>query len=182
MSKKAASPFSTNRLAGEPVPEDVQILLEHAEELAERTGIVLHSEKDWAPWADTSYLSAEDLANADTAANVRAISEVHALIAYIAVDDEDQYLGYWRGPDNRKVADSPLVFFDNEGQFELCPGSTFAEAVLSRVSEDDFEELREWFGELGIEIAAESQDDLPSPKMTDTPDKLHGELYRRYKG
>jgi hypothetical protein len=181
MSKKAVSQFSANRLNGEPIPADVAILLAHADELAERTGIVLHAEKDWAPWADTSYLSAKDLANPDIAANVRAIAEVHAMIAYIAVDDEDQYLGYWRGPDARPIAGSSLVFFDNEGQFELCPGTTFAEAVLSRISEDDFEELRDWFAEIGITVEAETQDDLADPEEQVVPNDLHKERYRQYK-
>lgn len=53
--------FSANRLGGEPVPDDVRIVLANNDELAERTGIALRAEKRWAPWLDTSYLSAEAL-------------------------------------------------------------------------------------------------------------------------
>jgi hypothetical protein len=180
--KGIVSRFSTNRLNGEPVPDDVKILLKHADELAERTEIELHAEKNWVPWTDTSSLSAADLANPDIAANVRAVAEIHQMIAYIAADDEDQYFGYWRGPENRSVASSPLVFFDNEGQFDLCPGRTFAEAVLSRVPDEQFEELRDWFGEIGIEVAAQTQDELLPASETESPTELHHERYCRYKG
>ncbi len=178
---RIVSRFSANRLNGEPVPDDVKILLSHADELAERTEIELHAEKAWAPWADTSHLSAADLANPDIAANVRAIAEIHQMIAYIAADDEDQYFGYWRGPENRSVATSPIVFFDNEGQFELCSGRTFAEAILSRLDDEQFEDLRDWLGEIGIEVAAQTQDELPSASETQSPTELHQERYRRYK-
>ena len=56
--------FSAHRLNGEPVPDDVRILLAHAQELAERTGIELAWEKDWSPWLDTSDLTDSDRADA----------------------------------------------------------------------------------------------------------------------
>lgn len=46
--------FSRNRLDGEPVPEDLKILLPHRDELAERTGFRLEWAEEWAPWLDTS--------------------------------------------------------------------------------------------------------------------------------
>jgi hypothetical protein len=38
------------------------------------------------------------------------------------------------------------------------------------------------FGEIGIEVAAQTQDDLPSASETQSPTELHQERYRRYKG
>ena len=99
MEKNAvAEEFSKHRLNGEPVPEDVLTLLAHAEQLAERTTIQLNWQPPWNPWLDTSYLSDADRANPDIMANVRAIREVCELIAFIAADEDDQYFGYWRSP------------------------------------------------------------------------------------
>jgi hypothetical protein len=73
---RIVSQFSSNRLGGESVPDDVKKLLEHHDQFVKRTGIELNWKKGWAPWADTSYLSPDDLANPDIAANVKAIAEV----------------------------------------------------------------------------------------------------------
>jgi hypothetical protein len=175
--------FSTHRLGGEPVPNDIAILLAHADELAERTGVELNWKKGWAPWSDTSYLSAADRANADIMANVRAIAEVCELIAFVAASEDEEYYGYWRGPDKRPVAVSPVVMLDNEGQFEFCGGSTFAEALLSQTYGDEqFEELRDWLVSIGIAVGATSTDGLTYPEGELSPDELHQELYRRYLG
>lgn len=174
--------FSANRLGGEPVPDDVRVLLAHRSELFKRTGIELNWKKAWAPWLDTSYLSDTDLANPDITANVRAIQEVCGLIAFIAVHEDDEYFGYWRGPANRSVAETPLVYLDNEGQFRLCGGSTFAEAVLSRVySKEEFAKLRNWLRKIGVATLPETSAGLVYPKDEITPAGLHNELYYRYR-
>src|SRR5262249_57121422 len=51
------SQFSINRLDGEPVPDDLQILLAHQDELAARSGVRLVLDEDWSPWLDTSGLA-----------------------------------------------------------------------------------------------------------------------------
>jgi hypothetical protein len=173
--------FSRYRLGGEPIPPDVVILLAQADELFELTGIELNWKKGWAPWLDTSYLSEEESANPDIAANVRAINEVCGLIAFVAAHEDDEYFGYWRGPGKRAVADSPLVRLDNEGQFNFCGGSTFAEAVLSQAVDDEqFAEWRSWLLSLGIAVRPSSLGAVKYPREKASPDKLHGELYRRY--
>jgi hypothetical protein len=173
--------LSKRRLGGEPVPKDLAFLLAHADALAKRTGIELNWEKEWAPWSDTSYLSAADRANPDIMANVRAIADVCELIAFVAAHEDGEYYGYWRGPGKRPVAESPVVRLDNEGQFNLCAGSTFAEALLEQTfDEEQFGELRDWLRSLGVTVGAETQDDLASPKGKPSPDKMHKDLYYRY--
>ena len=108
----------------------MNILLDNLAEFVRRTGVELNWKKDWAPWSDTSYLSADDLANPDIAANVKAIAEVCDLIAFVGSDEDGNYFGYWRGPKRESITASPIVRFDSEGQFNLCAGSTFAEAIL----------------------------------------------------
>jgi hypothetical protein len=182
-SDNVLSQFSKNRLNGEPVPEDVGVLLAHHDELAERTGVRLNGEADWAPWLDTSYLSETERADPNIAANTRAIAEVCGLIAFVASEEDGQYFGYWRGPGKRKAADSPLVFLDNEGQFELCAGKTFAEAVLASLyDEEGFAELRDWFRAIGLTIPCETAKELSSLDDEYPPDKLHHELYHRFGG
>jgi hypothetical protein len=177
------SQFSKNRLNGELVPEDLQILLVHRDEFAARTGLELNEEADWAPWLDTSYLSEQECANPDIAANLRASEEVCRLIAFVAAEEDGQFLGYWRGPSHRPVAKSPLVLLDNEGQFNLSAGSTFAEAVLARLYDpEQFTELRDWLRSLGIAIRSNSPDDLFYPEGELSPGRLHEELFYRYRG
>lgn len=174
--------FSIHRLGGEPVPEDVAVLLAHADEYAERTGIALNWKKGWSPWLDTSYLSAAERANPDIAANIRTIAEVCGLIAFIAAHEDDEYFGYWRGASKRAIADAPLVRLDNEGQFSFCGGSSFTEAVLSQAVDDEqFAEWRDWLVSVGVPVRAASLKAIRYPKEKESPDKLHKQLYRRYR-
>ena len=76
MSSKIFADFSTNRLQGEPLPADVERLLEHRDELLRHTGVELVSDAGWAPWLDTSYLSDAERAAPQIAANLRAIEDV----------------------------------------------------------------------------------------------------------
>jgi hypothetical protein len=181
---RIVSQFSQNRLNGEPVPDDVKTLLANRDEFQERTQVELNWKKGWAPWLDTSYLSAEERANPDIAANVQAIADVCGLIAFIAADEEDTYFGYWRGAKNGPIAEAPLVRLDNEGQFELLAGSTFAEAILVAQTYDaeQFAELRDWFRSIDIPIGWESLKDAKYPKVKDPPDDMHKELYYRFLG
>src|SRR6478672_9063339 len=92
------SALAANRLNGEPVPDDLKILLENCDELFELTGIRLNTKKDWAPWLDTSYLSARERADPEVIANLRATAEVCEMVAFVAAEEDGQYVGYWRGP------------------------------------------------------------------------------------
>ena len=175
--------FSKYRLGGEPVPADVVILIDHQDELLERTGIELNWKKAWAPWSDTSYLSPEDWANPDIAANVRAIGEVCGMIAFVAANEDREYFGYWLGLKKRAVEKSPLVRLDNEGQFSLCGVSNFAEVVLSQSADDEqFDEWRSWLVSLGVEVKLVSLEAMKYPEEKTPPDKVHNQLYRNYLG
>jgi hypothetical protein len=181
-STEILSRFSRNRLDGEPVPDDLKILLAHRDDLAERTGIRLEWAEGWAPWLDTSSLSEEELGRVDIRANLRATEEVCRLIAFVAQDDDEHYFGYWRGPTHRPVANSPLVFFGDEGQFHLCIASSFAETILEReYGREGFKKLRAWFRSLGISIGWETPSQLTYPHEKPSPKELHKELFHRYR-
>jgi hypothetical protein len=173
------SRFSINRLGGEPIPDDLRRLLERADELKRRFGIELNDEVGWAPWLDTSYLRPEERVQPDIVANLRASGEVCDLIAFVAAVEDDEYFGYWRGPSRRAVADSPLVLFDNEGQFTVV-AETLGEAILSSQYDEDFIEMRDWMRSLGIIIDVEGPEDITVPVEPDDPNGMRDRLYYQY--
>jgi hypothetical protein len=156
--------FSQNRLCGELIPVDLQLLLDHVDEFAARTGVELNEQEGWAPWLDTSYLSEENKANPDIMANVRLMADVCSMIAFIAAQEDGEYYGYWQGPDQKPIATAPIILLDNEGQFRFCCGTSFVEGILSRLTydEDQFRELRNWFCAIGITVQSETLADLQS--------------------
>ena len=173
--------FSRNRLDGEPVPEDLKILLPHRDELAERTGFRLEWAEEWAPWLDTSALTPTDLQNPDIIANLRASREVCRFIAFVA-EQNGRYLGYWRSPSHRSVANSPLVVFDGERQFHLCIASSFAETLLEKsFGHQGFEELRAWLQSIGISIGWQNPNQLTFPHEKLSPKEMYKELFERYR-
>jgi hypothetical protein len=164
------------------VPDDLKILLPHRDELAERTGIRLEWAEGWKPWLNPSDPSEPDRRDPDILANLRAIHEVCGHIAFIAAEPDQGFFGYWRGPAHRKVASSPLVFFDHNRQFHLCIASSFAEAVLEKVyGGAGFENLRAWLQSLGISIGWDSPSQLTYPHEKLPPKELHKVLFQRYR-
>jgi hypothetical protein len=173
-----ASSFSLHRLRGEAIPDDLRIVVEHPEEFFAITGVELRDAPDWAPWNDHSYLSGTERVDPDIAANVRAISAVNDMIAYVAAGEDGEYYGYWRGPNDRAIAESPLVCLDNEGQFQLCSGSRFVEAVLSRSG--NAAELKDWLVSVGAEFDT-SLRGAHTGGGWESPAKLHQSLYERFR-
>ena len=178
--------FSQHRLRGESLTSDLTIILANRDALYERTGITLSSDPDWQPWADNSYLTANDLANPDIAANIKAIAAILKLISFVAATEDNEYFGYWHGLTERSAADSPIVYFDNEGQFHLCSGQTLIDAILENYVDDaeDFADWKSWLASIGIEIAYNSVDSMPDSDVDDdlTPDMLHKKLYYQFLG
>lgn len=176
------SQFSINRLDGEPVPDDLRILLPRREELAERSGIYLELDDGWTPRLDMGGLGEAVRSDPQAAAELRARAEVCRLCAFVAGDRAGQYLGYWRGPAHRKIALSPIVVLDDAGQFHLCAAQTFGEAVLERAfGRDAFQGLREWFQSLGISVSWDSPGQLTLPHEKLAPRDLHRQLSETYR-
>jgi hypothetical protein len=175
---------SKHRLGGEPVPEDLKILLAHRDELSGWLGCSLPDAPDWAPWLDTSYLSEKDWADPGIRANVRAMEDVCRHIAFVAQADGSELFGYWRGQQSRRIRDCPLVRLDTEGQFALLPCATLAGALLldETFSQERYEKFRDWLKGLGIECPAweDRYADERTLEKTDDPHWLHWELQRRY--
>jgi hypothetical protein len=178
------SEFSHNRLKGEPMPEDLKALLSHSDEFLERTGIELNWEKNWEPWLDTSYLSDEERADPEIAANIAAIEEVCRLIAFVGATEDGNLFGYWRGPEARSIAESPIVRFDNEGQFDLLAGPSFADAIVveQTFNQEQFDQLKNWLQSLGIMVRAETPEDADYPEEKNEPNDMHQQLFWRRLG
>src|SRR5262249_1442608 len=172
-SDEIRSQFSRNRLNGEPVPHDVQIFLPLRDELAQRTGMRVEWAEDWATWLTPIDLNEDERRDPTIAATLRATEDVCRLIAFVASLEDDSYIGYWRGPTHRPVAESPLVLFDAKGQFHILAASSFAEAILAReYGRDRFARLRAWLRALGIPIGWESPSILTYPHEKPTPNEL----------
>lgn len=181
-SSEDVSLFSINRLDGEPVPDDLRILLAHRRDLADRSGVRLELGEQWSPWLDAIGLGEAVRSDPDAAADLRARAEVGRLCAFVADDREGHYLGYWRGPTRRKIAGSPIVILDPAGAFHLCASQTFAEAVLERAyAAGRFRELRDWFASLGLSVGWESPNQLTLPHEKLPPRELHRQLFETYR-
>ena len=149
--------FSAHRLNGEPVPPDLRALLEHAEDLSDRASITL-GEDGWAAWLDTSYLSKAELAE-PRHRRQRAGDRGGLRPDRLRGGDRGRRIPRLLAGRTglRPIAESPLVLLDNEGQFNLCRGTSLAEAILDLTyDEDQFADLRDWMRSLGIAIQAES--------------------------
>jgi len=143
--------------------------------------VVIPTEPTWAPWTDTSYLTEAEKSDPDIAANITAIAEVCALITFVATDDQANYYGYWRGPDQSPLESSPIVQLDNEGQFYLCGTPNLAGALLVHTCfGESFGEVREWLSSLGIRDLPSSPYDLGDPRPSCMPNQLHCELHAKY--
>jgi hypothetical protein len=156
--------FAARRLQGEPPPADLAALLAHRKELFERTGFQISLDTDWAPWSDTSYLSPSDLENPDIAENLQAMSQTNAHIQFVLAHEDGEYLGYWRGPEKRPIADSPLVLLDNEGQYRSV-SSSVGMALLELCGSDEHA-LKDWLESIGALVSSRmSRPSIESPAM-----------------
>lgn len=140
-------------------------------------GVRLLAEDERPSVLDTSYLTAEDLANLDIAANVLAIGETAALITWVAEDeDEGQAFGYWRGPAGLPLGAAPIVSLDNEGQFQLLRGATLSEALSDEYgqwTDDGYPGLVAKCRSHGVPISADDPAELREPAVSPTPAEHH---------
>jgi|GEM_PF-4928121 len=165
------------RLQNDPFPEDLAYLVTHFHELLAEFEVTFNGEEDWEPWADKSYLTEDDLADPDIAANVKAIDDTYALISFVAEFPDGEYVGCWRGVERRPVNYCPLVYYTNNAQFILC-GSNFIEVLFWCF--DEVEELKPvWIYAdcLGTKPMFDLEDRLAGI----TPEEYHLIRYKEYR-
>lgn len=173
--------ISRNRLNNEPCPKDLAFLIENCVELLSDMEVEISDKKQWEPWNDKSYLTEEDFADPDISANVKAIDDTFALISFVAEFPDSEFVGYWRGVDNSKIEDCPLVHYSNDGQFSLC-GSRFIESLFVNLYEDEcLEEMKNKVIEKGIEINFRSIDEIKNKYTKIEPNVYHEQKYEEHK-
>ncbi|WP_139978219.1 hypothetical protein [Nocardioides litoris] len=144
--------------------------------------------EDGAPGAtfDHAYLSEDELAaNADLAANVRAINETAALVHWVLGTDEDQVVGYWRGPEATPLAEAPLVLYGSEGQFELVGARSVTEWLALESTEhgdDDWDDVVAACREAGVTGELRGIEEWQVPEVAVGPADLHQQRYRAHLG
>jgi hypothetical protein len=156
--KDVLARVSANCLRGQPVPADLRALwkaqLKEDAEPLDNAEMVLVDE------LGPDFYSGYDEASGAPADSVRAYRRMFEQIAFVATTMDGGKLGYWLGESNRPVAEAPVVELDSEGQFELR-GTSVAEYLLQWVDDpDDFDEVRDWMEEHGIEVTVESQQEI----------------------
>lgn len=110
-------------------------------DIAEDLGLELVADPYWTQPSDISYLTDEDRANSDIMANVDAMAATNQLIAWFGRDSEG-FVGLWRGPENRPLADSPIVRLDTEGQYSVIAKSIGDYLAIS-LDHEEFDDTRE---------------------------------------
>lgn len=130
----------------------------------------------WPEPSDTSYLTEEDRANPDIAANVEAMAATNGMIAWIGRDSEG-FIGLWRGPEATPVDLSCVVRLDTEGQYRIV-SRTLADYLLISGDHSEFHSHRRTLIALGFR-ASESVDQIWSSveSVAQEPNEFRNKLY-----
>jgi hypothetical protein len=181
--------YSRMRLAGRELPVDLRTLLllqwqrgaaGSAADPLETMGVTLLEAGESHDLLDHSYLNDKDRADPDIMANVAAMKSTCEHAAFVARDDDGNLIGYWFGPENVGIENAALLKLDTEGQFLLLEGKTLSEALLGSHAFEDterFAQLKGVFAGAGIDITADSWDELVYPNPATDPAAFHEERY-----
>jgi hypothetical protein len=180
--------FTQQILKGQPIPADLQQLLQLAWGTAESSnplaawGLQI-LEPGHRPLPDNSYLNETDRANPDIMANVKAIDDLFKMAIFVAEHEDGDLYGYWQGAENTPLTSAPIIQYDTEGQFNILGGSGLIEAIAANFSfseESTFQEFRTAFADQQILFSATSLDTLVWPEITPRPNDLKNMLYAQY--
>jgi hypothetical protein len=134
--------LSDEVLGGEPVPDDLAALWRA--QFADDVDLMDAYEMVLLEGDDRSDLFADfTTQNGVEAPVARAFERMTAQVRWVAEVFGGELLGYWVGEGRaRRIADSPVVRCDVEGQFELA-GRTLAEALLEGTDPDDPDDVND---------------------------------------
>ncbi|HFK3784973.1 TPA: hypothetical protein ACG1RN_004009 [Klebsiella oxytoca] len=120
-------------------------------EITEYIELELTDNPQWEAPSDTSYLNEKDWADPDIVDNVRAMQATNKLISWFGEDNEG-YVGLWRGPDDIPLEQAQVVRLDSEGQYELV-ADTIANYLAISCDEDEFPHIRQLLTTAGFSVA-----------------------------
>lgn len=111
-----------------------------------------------------------------------AINQVARMATFVVMRGGGNLIGYWQGPEETPLAQSPIVELNTCGVFTLLPGRELTEALLGVYAGDDasrFAAMAEWFARHDVLITAHSRDELVIPSSSTHPERLKTGFYNR---
>jgi hypothetical protein len=183
--------FAALHLGGRSVPDDLRTLLElHWRDAAtgkdnrlKSTGVTL-LDADRMPDAVTAILAGgDDLEAAERLTRAQAMRDMIRSSGFVAEAAAGDAIGYWFGPDSIPIEAAPLLRFDPNGHFSILPGSSISEGILVVASRGDnqaFSNLRDYLNELGLNISAQSIQDIQPRECALHPQAVYQQLIRAY--
>ena len=119
-------------------------------------GLELVDDPNWTEPSNFHYLTEKDRADPHIMANVEAMCATNVLIPWFGQDNEG-FVGLWRGLANTPPGSAPVVRLDSEGQYALVADGIGNYLAISR-DEDDFAEVRTTLVDAGFAVADEYED------------------------
>ena len=180
--------FSRERLGGDPVPDDLRVLLlaewQGRTDFRDLLGVKFMEPGQLHPLLDTSYLSAAELADPEMQA-VNAGLALMSTHVHIVAEIEDRWIGYWAHPDEPTHRPRPVVMLDTEFSYWLAEGGTLVEALA--VEGAHYAELDERsafartagaLAELGLSLSTSELAAYEEPEYIVDPTRFGEELIR----
>ena len=128
----------------------------HLHDVVAPLGLKLVGDPNWTEPSNFHYLTEKDRADPHIMANVEAMCATNVLISWFGQDNEG-FVGLWRGLANTLPGSAPVVRLDSEGQYALAADGIGNYLAISR-GEDDFAEVRTTLVDAGFAVADEYED------------------------
>lgn len=121
---------------------------------------------------DTSYLTEEQLRDADIRANVDAMEAFNGRVAWFGKDERWMGLGVWRG--------GVVVGLDTEGQYELI-GASIGDALCALVDEEEEPKRRKQLIQMGFKCSSTREEAEQALEGMESPNDVRNALYEEFK-
>jgi|HubBroStandDraft_6_1064221.scaffolds.fasta_scaffold726260_1 hypothetical protein len=124
-----------------------------------------------------------DVEAARRLAYAQAMGDMIRYSGFVAEEAAGDAIGYWFSPDHIPIEAAPLLRFDTHGNFSILRGNGIAEAILviaSRGNNLTFSELRDYLNEQGINVTAQTIQDVQERECSLLPQATYEELIQAY--
>lgn len=173
--------LDTHGLTRDELPPDLLAIVratDEGDDPLEPLACSLITSESTVPLLSNDYLTDDDRANPGIMANVDAISRVLELCTFVVQSEDGELAGYWRGPEGRPLAESPLVTYDTEGQVRRLAGTRLVEGIVSEwcFDTDQLDDVDAELRAIGVELGVDDPDEVElaeHPEVTVWPTDLH---------